>query len=71
MKKLLFSLFLFPLLLQGQNTIILDPNFEQALIDLGIDKDVVDGVVSTSSINSIQYLNISHNLNQDIQKLVS
>ncbi len=51
---------LFPLLLQGQNTIILDPNFEQALIDLGVDKDYVDGVVPTSSVNNIQYLNISH-----------
>ena len=47
MKKIILSLMLFPLLLQGQNTIILDPNFEQALIDLGVDKDYVDGVVPT------------------------
>ena len=60
MKKIIFSLLLFPLLIQGQNTLILDPNFEQALIDLGIDKDVVDGVVPTASVNNIQYLNISY-----------
>ena len=42
----------------SQTTSIPDPAFEQALIDLGIDKDVVDGVVSTASVSNISYLNI-------------
>ena len=35
-----------------------DPNFEQALIDLGID-NVLDGSVSTSNINTVTELNVN------------
>ena len=42
----------------GQTTLIPDPNFEQALIDLGYD-NVLDGQVLTNNISSIVNLNIS------------
>lgn len=42
----------------GQTTLIPDPNFEQALIDLGYDA-TLDGTVSTSSINSLVSLDVS------------
>ena len=42
----------------GQVTMIPDPNFEQALIDLGID-NVLDGSVSTSNINTVTELNVN------------
>ena len=60
MKRILLYFLFLPFMIQGQNTVILDPNFEQALIDLGIDKDVVDGLVPTASVSNISYLNISH-----------
>ena len=43
----------------GQYTSIPDPNFEQALIDLGHD-DVIDGQVLTSNISGVTYLNVSN-----------
>ena len=55
------SLCLFSLnLLQAQDsTLIPDPNFEQALIDLGIDTDgEINGRVLTNEINSITDLNV-------------
>jgi len=60
-KQVLFSILigLFPLYLIGQETMILDPNFEQALIDLGIDSDEeINGVVLTEDINEITDLNV-------------
>lgn len=52
-----FTLFSFTL--YGQITNIPDPNFEQALIDLGIDSDgIVNGQVLTSDINTVQELDI-------------
>ena len=39
-------------------TCIPDPNFEQALIDLGYD-DVVDGQVSTANISDVDSLNVN------------
>ena len=43
----------------GQNTAIPDPNFEQALINLGYDTDPIDGFVPTVNIASIPDLNVS------------
>ena len=43
----------------GQYTSIPDPNFEQALIDLGHD-DVIDGQVLTSNISGVTNLNVSN-----------
>ncbi len=54
-----FSLLSFNL--YGQVTNIPDPNFEQALIDLGIDSDgIVNGQVLTSDIETVTNLNISN-----------
>ncbi len=41
--------------LQSQTTAIPDPNFEQALIDLGLD-DVLDGVVLTANVENVTLL---------------
>lgn len=54
-----FSLFSFTF--YGQITNIPDPNFEQALIDLGIDSDgILNGQVLTSDIETVNNLNISN-----------
>lgn len=45
--------------LQAQITAIPDSNFEQALIDLGID-DVLDGGVLTASVENITYLDVNN-----------
>ncbi len=61
LRKLLFISFIFFSISQifGQITNIPDPNFEQALIDRGIDSDgVVNGQVLTSDINTIITLEI-------------
>src|SRR5690554_1950942 len=51
--------FLAPLVLFAQYTLIPDPNFEQALIDLGIDSDgVVNGQVLTSDIETVVALDV-------------
>jgi len=48
--------------LTGQITLIPDPTFEQALIDLGIDSDgVINGQVATSDINTVVSLTVSDN----------
>ena len=45
----------------GQNTNIPDPNFEQALIELGIDTDgVIDGDVATADISDETLLNVAN-----------
>ncbi|MFI0429690.1 T9SS type B sorting domain-containing protein [Mariniflexile sp. HMF6888] len=43
----------------SQNTAIPDPNFEQALINLGYDSAPINGFVSTTNISGITYLDIS------------
>ncbi len=61
MKTKLLIAMLFSLVLsttaQAQWTAIPDSNFEQALIDLGID-DVLDGQVLTASVENITYLDV-------------
>ncbi len=61
MKILLLVLLNFVLLnsFLGQNTSIPDPNFEQALINLGYDLGVPDGTVPTANIDTLSsiYLN--------------
>ena len=58
MKKLLLILLYLPIIGFGQ-TLIPDANFEQALIDLGYDTGIPDGLVPTSSINTVTVLSIS------------
>jgi len=43
----------------SQNTYVPDDNFEQALIDLGVDSGPLDDFVPTAMINTLTYLNIS------------
>ncbi len=60
MKTILFILFLgFTLLGFSQNTLIPDPNFEQALIDLGYDTAPINGSVPTASISGVTNLDVS------------
>lgn len=48
-------------LMYSQITFIPDPNFEQALIDLGIDSDgEINGQVLTADIDTVQTLNLNH-----------
>ena len=62
MKKLLLLLFLgFTLVGFSQTTVITDANFEQALIDLGIDTAPIDGSVPTANISSITSLEVYNN----------
>lgn len=42
----------------SQNTLIPDTNFEQALIDLGLDSGPLNGMVPTANINSITSLDV-------------
>ena len=51
---------LWSIILQAQTTAIPDANFEQALIDLGIDSDgSINQSVATSDISGITTLNVS------------
>ena len=50
----------------GQTTLIPDPNFEQALIDLGYDTPPIDGSVPTNNIWSIFELDISNRAITDL-----
>jgi hypothetical protein len=61
MKNKLFLIFLlgFTLLSFSQNTLIPDPNFEQALIDLGYDNAPINGSVPTANINEVTLLEVS------------
>jgi len=64
MKKLFLLLLLgFTLVGFSQTTEIPDPNFEQALIDLGYDTAPIDGSVLTANISGVTYLEID---NRDI-----
>lgn len=49
-----------------QTTLIPDPNFEQALIDLGYDTPPIDGSVPTNNISSIFELDISNRAITDL-----
>ncbi|MBW6484490.1 MAG: T9SS type A sorting domain-containing protein [Vicingaceae bacterium] len=59
MKKLLF---LIPLIYANsffaQNTAIPDANFEQALINLGLDTAPIDGFVATANIDTVIFLDV-------------
>ena len=67
MKKLFLLLLLgFTLVGFSQTTEIPDPNFEQALIDLGYDTAPIDGSVLTANISGVTYLEID---NRDIANL--
>ena len=44
----------------AQTTAIPDPNFEQALIDLGHDSGVINGSVPTININTITDLSVNN-----------
>jgi len=59
MKNILIILFFIPSFIFAQTTNIPDPNFEQALIDLGYD-NIMDGSVLTATINSVQTLSIAY-----------
>ena len=59
MKKLLLLLFLgFTLVGFSQTTLIPDPNFEQALIDLGYDTAPINGSVPTANISGVTDLSV-------------
>lgn len=47
-------------------TLIPDSNFEQKLIDLGIDSGAVDGRVLTSKINTVNFLNVNNSNISDL-----
>src|SRR5690606_383048 len=62
MKALLSTIFLVTCQLYAltQATSIPDPNFEQALIDLGYDAGPVDGTVPTVNIKTVTQLNVDN-----------
>ncbi|WP_452231530.1 leucine-rich repeat domain-containing protein [Lacinutrix sp. MEBiC02595] len=61
MKKITFFIFLISIFGYSQTTQILDPIFEQALIDLGIDTNLtIDGVVPTVNISGITSLDVGY-----------
>jgi hypothetical protein len=60
-KIILIAMLLVSVVSISQTTAIPDPNFEQALIDLGIDSDgLINGQVLTSDINIITNLDVSN-----------
>ena len=59
MKKRLLILICLPFIGFGQTTMIPDPNFEQALINLGYDTGSLDGLVLTANINILDTLYIN------------
>ena len=64
---LLLFFLLFSILLQAQNTFIPDPNFEQALIDLGIDSDgTLNQSVATADISGVTILNVNNSKISDL-----
>jgi Leucine-rich repeat (LRR) protein len=58
MKKLTYLFFCLSVAAFGQNTLIPDPNFEQALIDLGYDTAPINGSVPTANISSVTNLSV-------------
>ncbi|PCJ26529.1 MAG: hypothetical protein COA97_05470 [Flavobacteriales bacterium] len=59
-KLLLIVILLLSITTNAQTTAIPDPNFEQALISLGLDSGPIDGVVFTANINGITSLNVTN-----------
>ena len=60
MKNLLLLPILFTFVIGfSQNTLIPDPNFEQALIDLGFDTAPINGSVPTANISGVETLEVS------------
>ncbi len=60
MKTILISSFiLLNIILVAQNTAISDANFEQALINLGLDTAPIDGFVPTANIDTVISLDVS------------
>ena len=59
-KTITFLAILIATTLFAQNTSIPDPNFEQALIDLGYDSGAINGLVPTANISGIINLNIEN-----------
>ena len=61
MKKLLLLLVLgFTLVGFSQTTLIPDPNFEQALVDLGYDTAPINGSVPTANISGVTVLDVNN-----------
>ena len=61
MKKIIFTLLLgFTLSGFSQNTLIPDPNFEQALIDFGYDTAPINGSVPTANISAVTHLDVNN-----------
>jgi len=58
-KSFLLFLLLWTVFFYGQHTSIPDPNFEKALIDLGIDSGPLDKKVLTANISGLTSLDIS------------
>jgi Leucine-rich repeat (LRR) protein len=58
MKKLIYLFLGFTIVGFSQTTLIPDPNFEQALIDLGYDTAPINGSVLTANISGVTYLNV-------------
>jgi len=57
MKKITFLIYLISIVGYAQTTTIPDPNFEQALIDLGLDT-AIDGQVLTANISEVTSLDV-------------
>ncbi len=56
----------------GQYTQVPDPNFEQALIDLGIDSEgILDGQFLTADAETITLLEIDNNMQVSKQAMMS
>ena len=60
---LAFLVFTFIINVHSQNTYVPDDNFEQFLIDSGLDSGPLDDYVPTNNINTIKTLSISGNAN--------
>lgn len=69
-KNLLIALLLFSFNSFGQTTLIPDPLFEQALIDLGYDL-ILDGTVLNANVNTVTSLDISAQMITDISGIES
>ncbi len=65
MKKILLVLYFLPLFAMAQQTYVPDDNFEQELINLGLD-NLLDDYVLTSAIDTLTYLDIINNNINDL-----
>lgn len=64
-------LFVIPCVNAQGTTNIDDPNFEQALIDLGIDSGAIDGSVLTANIIDVTFLDVSGKNITDLKEIAS